>query len=119
MGADAVELDVRRSADGVLVIHHDARAATDAVIVETGVAGPPGVRADARRGARRGAGVWVNIEIKNDEREPDFDPDDHVAIEVLAELAEREPGRLADLQLPPADWSTAAACRPVGADRRT
>ena len=39
------------------------------------------------------AGVWVNIEIKNDERDPDFDPDDRVAVEVLAALAEREPGR--------------------------
>ena len=25
VGADAVELDVRRAADGVLVVHHDAR----------------------------------------------------------------------------------------------
>jgi glycerophosphoryl diester phosphodiesterase len=38
-------------------------------------------------------GLWVNIEIKNDEHEPDFDPDDHVAVEVLALLAERGPGR--------------------------
>ena len=39
------------------------------------------------------AGAWVNIEIKNRPTEPDFDPDDHVAVEVLAHLAERGAGR--------------------------
>ena len=55
------------------------------------------------------AGVWVNIEIKNDERDPDFDPDDHAAVEVLAALAERGPGRwlLSSSGCAP---STAAAC---------
>ena len=38
------------------------------------VAGAAGVRADARRGPRRLRRRWVNIEIKNDAREPDFDP---------------------------------------------
>ena len=37
--------------------------------------------------------MWVNIEIKNDQRDPDFDPDDRVAVEVLAALAERGAGR--------------------------
>jgi glycerophosphoryl diester phosphodiesterase len=30
MGADAVELDVRRSRDGVLVVHHDAHRGGEA-----------------------------------------------------------------------------------------
>ena len=33
LGADGVELDVRRSADGVLVVHHDARLADGRAIV--------------------------------------------------------------------------------------
>ena len=56
MGADAVELDVRRTADGVLVVHHDAHlTAADggAAIVARRAARPAGARADARCGARR------------------------------------------------------------------
>ena len=35
MGADAVELDVRRTADGAMAIHHDAALADGRLICET------------------------------------------------------------------------------------
>ena len=93
VGADAVELDVRRTRDGVLVVHHDAHVNDGRVIVETAWQDLPASVPTLGAALDACAGVWVNVEIKNDERDPDFDPDDRVAVEVLAALAEREPGR--------------------------
>ena len=62
------------------------------------------------------AGAWVNIEIKNDPRDPDFDPDDRVAVEVLADLAERGPGRWLISSLPAGDGRSLPAARSDGAD---
>ena len=93
LGADAVELDLRRTADGVLVVHHDARVSDGRVIVETGWRDLPSSVPTLGEALDACAGGWVNIEIKNDERDPDFDPDDRVAVELLAALAERERGR--------------------------
>ncbi len=93
VGAHGVELDVRRTADGVLVVHHDAALPDGRVIVATPWRELPahvptlGSALDACEGA------WVDIEIKNSAKDPDFDPDDRVAVEVLAELAERGDGR--------------------------
>jgi glycerophosphoryl diester phosphodiesterase len=92
-GADGVELDVRRTADGVLVVHHDARVSDGRVIVDTPWQALPAHVPTFGEALDACGGMWVNIEIKNDEREPDFDPDDHVAVEVLATLAERGEGR--------------------------
>jgi glycerophosphoryl diester phosphodiesterase len=93
VGADAVELDVRRTADGVLVVHHDARVADRRVIGETLFRDLPGYVPTLGDALDACAGAWVDIEIKNDEREPDFDPLDRVAVDVLATLAERGAGR--------------------------
>lgn len=93
IGADAVELDVRRTADGVLVVHHDVRVTDGSVIVDTRWRDLPSYVPTLGEALDSCAGAWVNIEIKNDEREPDFGPDDRVAVEVLAALAERTPGR--------------------------
>jgi glycerophosphoryl diester phosphodiesterase len=93
IGADAVELDVRRTGDGVLVVHHDVRVTDGGVIAETRWRDLPSHVPTLGEALDACDGAWVNIEIKNDEREPDFDPDDRVAVEVLAALAERGPGR--------------------------
>lgn len=93
VGADGVELDVRRSADGVLVVHHDARVIDGRVIAETPWQELPAHIPTLGQALDACAGAWVNIEIKNDDREPDFDPIDRAAADVLAELAERGPGR--------------------------
>jgi len=91
LGSDGIELDARRTREGVVVVHHDPFLADGRPIVETALRDLPshvptlGAALDACSGAA------VNIEIKNSDVEPDFDPDDHVAIEVLAELAERGP----------------------------
>jgi glycerophosphoryl diester phosphodiesterase len=93
VGADGVELDVRRTLDRVLVIHHDASVSDGRVIVDTPWQELPADVPTLGEALDACAGLWVNIEIKNAEHEPDFDPLDRVAVEVLATLAERGSGR--------------------------
>lgn len=94
-GADGVELDVRRSADGVLIVHHDAAA--DGV----------GVLGHAPFGEIREVLPWlptldetldscaglslVNVEIKNIPTDPDFDEAEGV-VDAVVELLHRRRG---------------------------
>ena len=89
MGADAVELDVRRSADGHLVVHHDPHLADGRVIVRTTRMELPAEvpSLDAALDACRG--MWVNVEIKNDPNEADFDHTDDIAVTVADALGRR------------------------------
>jgi glycerophosphoryl diester phosphodiesterase len=79
MGVDGVELDVRRSRDGHLVVHHNAHIETGAAIIDLDRRDLPGHIPDlhdalvACAGAHGRIDVTVNIEIKNDAGEPDFD----------------------------------------------
>jgi glycerophosphoryl diester phosphodiesterase len=82
LGADWVELDVRRSADGALVVHHDAHLADGRAIVETRAADLPAAVPTLSAALDACAGMGVNVEIKNDPVEPDFDPAHDVAVAV-------------------------------------
>ena len=88
LGADGVEFDVRRSADGALVIHHDARVAGVGLIHETPVADLPayvplfGAVIDVCDGMR------MNVEVKNKPGDPGYDPSGSLSREVAAELVE-------------------------------
>ena len=93
VGAQGIELDARRTADGIVVVHHDARLPDGRVIVDTPLRDMPEHVPTLGDALDACAGAWVNIEIKNAPPDPDFDPDDHVAVEVLAHLAERGAGR--------------------------
>jgi glycerophosphoryl diester phosphodiesterase len=93
VGAQGIEFDARRTADGVVVVHHDARLPDGRVIVETPWRELPDHVPTLGDALDACVGAWVNIEIKNMPQDPDFDPDDHVAVEVLAHLAERGEGR--------------------------
>jgi len=92
LGADGVELDVRRTRDGALVIHHDPGPVGGPVIVEADAAAlraaVPSMPTLAEA-LDECAGLLVNIEIKNLPWEPDFDADERVAERVVALLAER------------------------------
>ena len=85
--ADGIEVDVRRTADDVLVLHHDPMLPDGSPIVErtfgevrqitSGIATLDdllGVAGD----------LLINIEIKNAAGEPDFDPERRVADAVVA-----------------------------------
>jgi len=92
-GADGVELDVRRTRDGALVVHHDPApehgpvlATVDFAEVRAGFPSIPTL-AEALDAC---AGLLVNIEIKNLPKEADFDPDEAVADRVVALLGERD-----------------------------
>src|SRR5262245_536844 len=89
MGAHAVELDVRRAGDGSLVVHHDAALADGRIIAVTDAADLPEHVPSLDAALDACAGMWVNVEIKNDSSEPDFDPDEFVAGETMSLLARR------------------------------
>jgi len=89
VGADGVELDVRRSADTALVVHHDAVLADGRPIATLTAADlPPDVPLlDAAIDACDG--LLVNVEIKNIEGEPDHDLTEYLATAVAALVADR------------------------------
>ena len=79
LGADGVELDVRPSRDGAIVIHHDDRATPDALpFVDLDLAEiramAPWVPTLDEAWDVLGPTALLNIEIKNDPREADYDP---------------------------------------------
>jgi glycerophosphoryl diester phosphodiesterase len=85
MGADMVELDVRRTADGALVVHHDWALSDERVIVETRTADLPPWVPSLDEALRACEPMGVNVEIKNWMGEPDYDESLAVATAV-AEL---------------------------------
>ena len=74
-GADGVELDVRRTADGALAVHHDAHLPDGRAIVATTWADMPDHVPDLASALDACAGLrTVNVEIKNWPGDVDFDP---------------------------------------------
>lgn len=88
LGADGVELDVRRGAAGALVVHHDPDVPGLGPIAALEVADlPPEV--PLLEGALIACGpLAVNIEVKNLPNEADFDPRETVAAAVAGLVTE-------------------------------
>lgn len=91
-GADAIELDVRRTADDRLVVHHDPHVADGRPIRATRADALPDSVPLLEDALDACEGAYVNIEIKNDPAEPDHDPTDWVAHRVASVLARRGGG---------------------------
>lgn len=89
-GADGIELDVRRSADGDLVVHHDATLRDGRVLCETPTAELPDEVPTLVEALDACAGLVVNVEIKNSPFDPDHDPGRTVADDVVALLDARD-----------------------------
>ncbi len=79
-GADGVELDVRRTADDVLVVHHDAHLADGRLLREVAAADLPAELPTLAEALMDAGGSFVNIEIKNSPAEADYDQ--HMGISV-------------------------------------
>lgn len=90
--ADAVELDVRRTADGALVVHHDAAAEGVGVLAQVEFGR---LRADApwvptlEEAFEACGSLWVNVEIKNLPIDADWDESESVATRVAEMVGSR------------------------------
>ena len=90
LGADWVELDVRLSLDGELIVHHDARFPDGRAVAEVAAGDRPAGVAHLGEALDACAGMGVNIEIKNVAGEPGHDPRGRAADAVVAELQRRQ-----------------------------
>ncbi|MEO5901624.1 MAG: glycerophosphodiester phosphodiesterase, partial [Ilumatobacteraceae bacterium] len=80
--------------DGVLVIHHDDHLADGRTIVSLNAAELPTYVPTLGAALDACAGMWVNVEIKNDPGDTGFDPTESIADETIAHLlARHEDGR--------------------------
>jgi glycerophosphoryl diester phosphodiesterase len=87
MGADWVELDVRRTADGVVVVHHDAHIADGRLLAELASDELPESIPSLAEALEECDGMGVNIEIKNLRDDPDYDAD-HLVSDAVAGLVQ-------------------------------
>ena len=88
-GADGVELDVRRSADGRLVVHHDPHVDGFGLIVEHEFSALRAARPEIPtliEALEACAGMIVNVEIKCLPWEPDADTPDRAVVRSVVEL---------------------------------
>ena len=87
LGADGIELDVRRTADGALAVHHDATVPGLGPVAALRVRDLPGHIPLLEAALDVCASGVVNVEVKNGPHEPGFDPDELAAREVATLLA--------------------------------
>ena len=89
MGANAVELDVRRCSTGELIVHHDAKLSDGRAIITTKKTDLPGYIPTLDEALDACGSMWVNIENTHDSSEPDFDPSEQITYQVVEFLKQR------------------------------
>jgi glycerophosphoryl diester phosphodiesterase len=114
MGADAVELDVRLTIDGRLVIMHDPLPRADREGLGR-IAGLPTLD-DALDAC--GSTMLVNIEIKNSVDAGGFDPSLAV-VEALIDRLRRHPSPAQRWLISSFSWTTIQACRATATEFAT
>ncbi len=83
MGVAGIELDARRTSDGVLVVHHDP-VVEFMTIAQTPARDLPGFVPSLGESLVVSAGLCVNVEIKNSPEEPGYDGSGSLVRDVLA-----------------------------------
>ncbi len=84
LGATGIELDVRRSADDVLVVHHDVHLDDGRMIRGTVADELPEWLPSLAEALEVTNDMWINIEVKNHPQDPDFDAEHGISLAVAA-----------------------------------
>ena len=114
VGADGVELDVRRTRDGALVVHHDAEIKGCGLICELDCRDLPRSVPTLSDAMIALDGLVVNVEIKNSPEEADFDGSGALASRVVSEL--RDAKYLDSVIISSFDLDTCAVVRSLEPD---
>ncbi len=86
-GADGLEFDVRSTSDGRLVVHHDPDLVDGRLISRTPAVQLPSDIPSLDEVLTLGDSLWLNVEIKNDRTEPDYDEAGRLARAVVDAVA--------------------------------
>jgi glycerophosphoryl diester phosphodiesterase len=89
MGSHAVELDVRRCGSGELIVHHNPVLDDGTPLNSRSLGDLPGHIPTLDQALDACAGMWVNVEIKNDPNEPDFDLSESITRDTVELLRRR------------------------------
>lgn len=119
LGADGVELDVRRSLDGLLVVHHDAELPDGRIIADTPSAELPSTVPTLTASLAACVGMTVNVEIKHDPVEPGFSEDRRLADETVVEIARRPEAASTPILVSSFDLGTIARVRDIASELPT
>ena len=91
LGADWVELDVRRTVDDVLVAHHDAHLPDGRLVARTPLDELPGWVPPLAEALEACEGMGVVVEIKNDPAEVGYDGDNTISVAVAGLVSAYRP----------------------------
>ena len=86
MGTDWVEMDIRKSADGMLVAHHDASFGDQKFIADTPSRKLPSEIPSFSEALEACKGAGVVVEIKNFPNEPGYDDEHKISVAVAGTL---------------------------------
>lgn len=115
LGSDGVELDVRRTADGLLVVHHDAHLEDGRGIADLRSEELPDHVPTLTAALDACGELTVNVEIKNSESDHGFDVSRRIADETMALVDDRAtPSRylISSFDLPTVDRAAAVSPSP-------
>jgi glycerophosphoryl diester phosphodiesterase len=116
LGATWVELDVRRTADGVLAVHHDPHTVDGTLIAGAPFADLPEHVPTLAAALDACGDLGVNVEIKNSPEEPDFDPSMAAAVQVVDVLRERNGAAPGSYLVSSFDFATIERVRALAPD---